>query len=163
MDEEKGPASSGEKHGNRWKGGRSVTANGYVLVRVGKGHPLAHKTGYALEHRVVAMKKLGRALLPTEQVHHKNGNKQDNSEDNLDVKKSQSYHSLEHRPKNCDRRLPDEANDLIVCACGCGEKLLRFDKRGRPRFVVPGHNRGVPKRDKLAFYAWMKKRGQLPT
>ena len=49
---------------NNWRGGRSVTQSGYILLRVGKRHHLADVRGYAYEHRVVAEKSLGRKLRP---------------------------------------------------------------------------------------------------
>jgi hypothetical protein len=44
------------------------------------------------DHRQVAAKKLGRELLPTEVVHHKDENKLNNDPDNLEVCSSQSEH-----------------------------------------------------------------------
>lgn len=35
------------------------------------------------------------------------------------------------------RRIPD---DIIECACGCGTKIRRYDKYGRERKFVTGHN-----------------------
>lgn len=80
-----------------WKGGRSVASNGYVLIRVGKGHHLADVRGYAYEHRLVAEEKLGRRLAPKELVHHIDGNKQNNHPSNLEVEPSHAHHRKEHR------------------------------------------------------------------
>lgn len=45
-----------------WRGGRSVTEHGYVIIHVGIKHHLADVRGYAYEHRLVAEKKVGRRL-----------------------------------------------------------------------------------------------------
>lgn len=125
----------------RWKGGRTIATNGYVLVRVGRDHHLADSRGYAYEHRLVAETKLGRRLLPDEIPHHVNGIKTDNHPENIEVLASRTAHGLAHR-KHRDRRLPGEANPTITCACGCGETFDRYDKSGRPRRFVSGHNAG---------------------
>ncbi len=75
----------GPKHWN-WTGGRFVTSSGYVSVYVGYGHPMAQKSKpHVLEHRLVMAEHLGRYLLPTESVHHRNGDKQDNRIENLEL------------------------------------------------------------------------------
>lgn len=123
-----------------WKGGRSVASNGYMLINVGKAHHLADVRGYAYEHRIVAELKIGRRLLPGEQVHHKNENKQDNNPGNLEVVAGLAEHRVLHRRIRFDRRLPGEANPVVECACGCGDRFKRFDAVGRPRDYVTGHN-----------------------
>lgn len=54
-----------------WKGGKAKSGK-YVYVLC-PDHPHATKAGRVLEHRLVMEKHLGRYLLPTEVVHHKEG------------------------------------------------------------------------------------------
>jgi|GEM_PF-4488557 len=68
-----------------WKGGRCLTAKGYVLVRA-PNHPRATaNNGYVFEHILVMESMLGRYLLPGERPHHENENKSDNSPSNLSL------------------------------------------------------------------------------
>ena len=127
------------KDNPNWRGGRVRASNGYILIRVGLGHHLADIRGYAYEHRIIAEELLGRPLEPGEQVHHINGDKADNRPGNIEVKVSKAWHAVAHR-KGEGRRLPDEENPLIPCACGCGQQITRYDKWGRPRKYVSGHN-----------------------
>lgn len=130
----KGPAN-----GN-WKGGRSTTSHGYVLVRVGKEHPLADVRGYAYEHRLVGQSTLGRPLLPGEEIHHRDKVRSNNQPGNLAVEASRAEHMLHHRKPGSLQRLPGEPNELVRCECGCGAEMTRYDRYGRPRRFVSGHN-----------------------
>jgi hypothetical protein len=131
----------GNKNG-MWKGGRVLASNGYVLVRVGKGHHLSDVRGYAYEHRVVAETKVGRHLRRGEQVHHKNGNKADNRPENIEVLESYAHHQVKHRSlaRRFKLRLPGESNPMIYCGCGCGSQFALYDANGRPRRFISGHN-----------------------
>jgi hypothetical protein len=77
----------------KWKGGRTITENGYILVEIDSSSPYFSMRkqvknrdgtrGYILEHRLVMAQELGRCLTQDEKVHHKNGIKTDNRPCNL--------------------------------------------------------------------------------
>jgi hypothetical protein len=73
-----------EGNGN-WKGGRARHHAGYVMLRA-PDHPRAQNNGgYVFEHILVMEELLGRHLVPGETVHHKNGVKDDNRIENLEL------------------------------------------------------------------------------
>lgn len=121
------------------EGGRSLASSGYMLIYVGKGHPLADVRGYAYEHRLVGSQKIGRWLEPGELVHHRNGIKIDNDPANLEIVPSIRHHMAHHR-KRKDLRALDAPNPTVTCACGCGASFPQYDSENRPRRYLPGHN-----------------------
>lgn len=128
------------QHSWNWTGGKTISSHGYILLYIGKGQHLADVRGYVYEHRLIIEKKLGRELRSGEKVHHINGNKQDNDPGNLEVVNSNAEHYFLHRKNDCLLRKPGENNPEIQCKCGCGIILLKYDKSGRPRKFVTGHN-----------------------
>ena len=100
--------------GPRWRGGR-FTHHGYSYVWIAPDDPFVSmaesKRGkgengvrYALEHRIVMARHLGRCLLRHENVHHKNGDKLDNRPENLEL-------WSEHQPKG--QRSKDKAIEAL--------------------------------------------------
>jgi len=70
-------------------GERKVHTNGYVYVKIPSTHMLARKDRYSgtwvLEHRLVVSEHLNRPLKRTEIIKHKDGDKTNNTLDNLYV------------------------------------------------------------------------------
>lgn len=62
----------------RWKGGHYTQKNGYICI-------LINPKVYVLEHRFLMEKHLGRKLNINEEVHHRNGIKDDNRIENLEI------------------------------------------------------------------------------
>lgn len=82
--------NKGPRNG-RWKGGRVIDKDGYALLKR-PDHPNRSRHGYVREHRLVMEATLGRFLGPTEVVHHKDGDKLNNSPGNLQVFGSNAEH-----------------------------------------------------------------------
>lgn len=90
----------GPKHWN-WNGGKYISKGkdkGYIWVWMSPDDEfisMRTKRGYALEHRLVMARFLGRPLKTWEFVHHKNGVKTDNRIENLELT-SNGKHCVDH-------------------------------------------------------------------
>lgn len=108
-------------------------------VYVGKGTPGAATNGYIAEHRKIMEETLGRTLLAGENVHHRNGIRDDNRPGNLELwttrqPKGQRVHDklawavelLERYWPERDRLPPAEDVDLGAL----GERLVSAVNHG---------------------------------
>ncbi len=82
---------------NNWQGGRR-NVRGYIMV-YSPAHPNRNANKCVYEHRLVMEQSLGRHLLPSEVVHHKNGIKDDNRIENLELFTSNGEHCKGHGRK----------------------------------------------------------------
>lgn len=80
--------------GEPWDCVESIYTSGlYIKVKV-PCHPNANKQGFVMEHRLIMEGIIGRFLLPTEEVHHKDRDKHNNKPSNLEVLSKQSHREI---------------------------------------------------------------------
>jgi len=89
------PSPGRKRRKARWVGG---TRDGYVLVVAPQGHPNARQDGTICEHRLIVSQQLGRPLHDWEIVHHRDGNRQNNSLENLELLDGRARKGEGHPP-----------------------------------------------------------------
>jgi hypothetical protein len=92
------------------------------MVRV-PDHPRAKRSPYVFEHILVAQELLGRYLEPGESVHHRNGVKNDNHPENLELWTTPQPSGI-------------RASDAVQWALTILERYTDWD-RGAPPTVLP--------------------------
>lgn len=88
-------SKSWEKKRKYYPGDRFIMPSREYVCIYDPSHPSANSTGYVHEHRVVAERAMGRRLKRNEVVHHIDGDKANNRNDNLLIC-SVKYHSWLH-------------------------------------------------------------------
>lgn len=101
------PVNAAGQKSRNWKAGRVVDKDGYVMIYC-PNHPNPRKhTPYIAEHRLVMERVLGRYLSPLEVVHHKDGNKQNNAPENLQLFENNSQHLAYELKGRCPKWTPE--------------------------------------------------------
>lgn len=81
--------ATGARHGH-WKGGKTVDVHGYRRLRITTDLlayvPEGYTGRYYPEHRIIMGKHLGRRLMASESVHHIDGDRLNNSIENLQLR-----------------------------------------------------------------------------
>lgn len=107
--------ASREINSKRFLGNRRKEKSGYVSVSLKREDffsPMTNKQGRVKEHRLVMAKHLGRCLLPWEVVHHKNGVKDDNRIENLELLPDRRWHLIDGTTKSYINRLQKRISEL---------------------------------------------------
>jgi hypothetical protein len=102
----KGHILKGANH-YAYRGGVYTGKGGYIYLRR-PDHPNANPNGYVKRSRLVAEEAIGRQLSPGEVVHHKNGIKDDDRPEHLQVLDRMAHHRL-HAPEYSERLRGDGA------------------------------------------------------
>ncbi len=104
----KGPRPNITREKNpKWKGGAISAGQGYMQVLLEIDDPyfvMANTRGYIMEHRLVMARHLGRCLLSSEYVHHKDGNRANNDVRNLELVSRANHAIYNQLCHNCELR-----------------------------------------------------------
>jgi hypothetical protein len=107
-------------HNSTWQQDRYVNTQGYVVITV-DGERVQ-------EHRYVAERMLGRPLRPDEVVHHRDRNRTNNDECNLQVM-TRSEHMTLHAREDESRRLTQWSKAHTACV-QCGTTAVKHQGDG---------------------------------
>jgi hypothetical protein len=129
--------NKGKRSDPRKVGSFYLNSSGYYEVWIG-AHTLPEKSGgYYREHRLMAEVMLCRELLPEEIVHHINGDKTDNTYDNLDVLRDDAHH------RNVHNQLERLSMELVKAG------LIKYDKNSSHYYLDPYLRNEVSKSGEL--------------
>jgi predicted nucleic acid-binding Zn ribbon protein len=126
----------------QWKGGTSRwidRQSGYVFVKLPNGKRIQ-------EHRLIMQRIIGRDLFPEERVHHRNGIRDDNRDDNLQLMENNADHQKQHAQDNpdvihkhceiCDKeiRLTPAFSKQRFCSMKCYGRWRSVNMLGKKNF-----------------------------
>lgn len=117
--------NKGKRADPRKVGSTYLNNSGYYETWVGKHTIPDMKGGYYKEHRIMAEVMLGRELLQEEIVHHIDGDKTNNTYDNLDVLSGDAKH------RNVHNQLERLSMGLVRCG------LIKYNKETSEYYLDP--------------------------
>lgn len=98
-----------------WKGGIYKKYAARIHLKMTNHYrPMANKDGNIYLHRFIMARHRGRLLLPSEIVHHKNGNKLDNRIENLELLPSGAVHNSKRSLRSQVAQLHEEKEALVI-------------------------------------------------
>jgi hypothetical protein len=107
------------KNHHRWKGGRPRNHHGYVMIK--------NDGKMRLEHRVIMENHIGRKLKENEHIHHKNGVRDDNRIENLQI-----VDPVEHQRIHNKLEIPEDELTYLVEKGYKVSELCKYYKCTRP-------------------------------
>ena len=105
-----------------------IVCNSYYKTH-NPSHPRSDRDGYVFEHIPIAERKIGRALIKNEVVHHIDGDGWNNSPDNL-VVITKKEHMIHHAPERDVRKVAGENNVMSKLTWLKVDKIRNLHKSG---------------------------------
>ena len=114
-----------------------IDNTGYAKVLI-RGFPMATECGYVLVHRLVAAEKLGRLLKKGECVHHIDGNKLNNTPENILICKSGREHRIKFHTMTEEEKMARKRGTIgVSLPIGHVELITQvYKKTGVPRSKI---------------------------
>lgn len=81
---------------SNWNGGKGIDGSGYIRLSGHQDHPKSDGYGRVKEHILIAENVLGYYLPEGVEIHHVNGIRSDNRNENLVICEDRNYHRLLH-------------------------------------------------------------------
>lgn len=123
----------------------------YIRICGLPGHPMANPVGAVYKHRLVMSEFLGRPLLSSELVHHKNGDPKDNRIENLELCTRANHKAKYHYP----------GQKMVRLRCpSCGDIFIR--RKGQTHLQKGGSYTTCSRKCSGILSNLMKRKKEIP-